>query len=347
MSTTHPLPTMPELDIRVAADAYEAAEAQHLGYEPVECSFGSVSIVGDLELDHHGSMADRPPVCAQTRWVLHHPAPTHYVVAGPPDADASLCIAILSSPALRETVACGERYLRAIRAAEEEDRVTATCPWVMATEAAYGDRERLIDAVIGLVGSADCGRWEDLTREGHAGMVVLAWHARQRSRARGKRAIERAWVLAVRDWGQLLALPGDDYELARAIDAETERIRLAWRARRPSPRTRQLTGESPSRAPARPARLSNRRDGLASSSRPSWALTCGTPTILGCAAMSTWQIGTCHGLAILRSETARISVSIRPGHGGPETETTRDRRPDRRWMGRPAGDHRITTRASR
>jgi len=77
-----------------------AAEAQTLtdaGYTPVECAFGAESVVCELRLDHHGSLSDLPPACVQA--VKHagsRRADARFVVTGAPDADAVLCIAIVS-----------------------------------------------------------------------------------------------------------------------------------------------------------------------------------------------------------------------------------------------------------
>ena len=207
------------ISIRVASTADEARAALADGYEPVECAFGGESVVGPLGLDHHGALADLPPVCEQA-WAMRSGGTTRtrFVATGAPDADASLAMALL---ALAEV----------------------------------GELET--QSLVPVVAASDLGRWADLSAEGRDGAIILAWHARQRARGAypsarlvqigcdyhgshpdlvcrdcyaGDPQRER-WALAVRDWADLLALPGEDPELQRALASEAERVRLARDAR--------------------------------------------------------------------------------------------------------------------
>ena len=49
---------MKKLEIAFAKTAAEAEKFMCQGYCPVECSYGGVSIVDNLDMDHHGVTAD-------------------------------------------------------------------------------------------------------------------------------------------------------------------------------------------------------------------------------------------------------------------------------------------------
>lgn len=49
---------MKKLEIAFAKTAAEAENFMYQGYCPVECSYGGVSVVDDLDMDHHGVTAD-------------------------------------------------------------------------------------------------------------------------------------------------------------------------------------------------------------------------------------------------------------------------------------------------
>lgn len=77
-----------------------AEEAQHfreLGYCPIECSFGDVSVVDALQMDHHGSWAHLEPVSlrAYRDYAGWRAADPRFVVTGAADADAAFAIAAL------------------------------------------------------------------------------------------------------------------------------------------------------------------------------------------------------------------------------------------------------------
>jgi len=85
-----------KIDIVVANKAEEARKYLEEGRCPVECSYGDVSVVDELELDHHGPYSHKPPVCIQALDLagIRKDDP-RFVVAGSPDADATYCIALL------------------------------------------------------------------------------------------------------------------------------------------------------------------------------------------------------------------------------------------------------------
>ena len=232
--------TLSTLDIRIAATADEARAALAEGYEPVECAFGSESVVGPLGLDHHGALSDRPPVCRQALDLHSGARLASFVVTGIPDADATMAMALLAQRSI----------------------------------AGLGG-----DDIVALVAASDVGRWKDLSAEGRAGAIVLAWHARQRiaerrpnylpppdvespswtwhdcdqpsqliTAAGSTRAYTECshmaalrWIAAVQDWPELLALPWPEAtdltsdedpapgrsELIAARESEAERARLA------------------------------------------------------------------------------------------------------------------------
>ena len=49
---------MKKLEIAFAKTAAEAIKFVELGFCPVECSYGGVSVVDDLNMDHHGVTVD-------------------------------------------------------------------------------------------------------------------------------------------------------------------------------------------------------------------------------------------------------------------------------------------------
>lgn len=247
------------LDIRVVSTADEARAALAEGYEPVECAFGSESVVGPLGLDHHGELSDMPPVCRLAHdlltggwWYSAQPG-GRWVVRGVPDADASLAIAILA-------------------------------------DGLPGD-DILIERIVSLVAASDVGDWKDLTQEGRAGAIILAWHARQQ--APSLRALlasdpVAATHAAVNDWAELLALPregrellsgGAAHELTRARDSEAERV-----------------------AKARSAKITWESDSVALIESPVMGAPIWYADHPGLRGYVAWQ-----------RETQRISISLRPG----------------------------------
>lgn len=262
---------MTALSIRVAASADEARAALADGYEPVECAFGGESVVGPLGLDHHGALADRPPVCRQALSAMSWPdraslsGPlTRFVAAGPPDADASLAIAILLAGS------------------------------------AGADEDSVYDCIslVSLVAASDLGQWADLSTEGRAGAMILAWHARQRQR--GQHGIPATtWQFAVQDWAELIALPEDAPELRTALASEAERVRLAREA------SYTLHGpEMDERAGREPLPMDEEMSGL------------GIPLIESpVMGADVWYAdhATLRGYIAWMPEAQRISVSIRPG----------------------------------
>ena len=72
-------------------------EIEHMldeGYEPVECSIGGRSIVGDLQMDHHGELSHLTGVAirAYENYGARKDDP-RFVVTGAADADATFAIA--------------------------------------------------------------------------------------------------------------------------------------------------------------------------------------------------------------------------------------------------------------
>lgn len=79
--------------------ADEARALRDAGFEPVECAFGQLgSILGPLELDHHGTESHREGValraCRDLYGARRHDP--RFVVTGTPDADAVLAIVALA-----------------------------------------------------------------------------------------------------------------------------------------------------------------------------------------------------------------------------------------------------------
>lgn len=76
----------------------EATRLAEAGFEPVECSFGAVSVVGSLIMDHHGEYAELEGVALRA-YRDHFGArqsDPRFVVTGAADADACFAIAALA-----------------------------------------------------------------------------------------------------------------------------------------------------------------------------------------------------------------------------------------------------------
>lgn len=87
------------MELRYAKTLTEAQTARDQGYEPVECSFDSISVTGPLQLDHHGALAHNPPVSLQAFQLAqqqHFQPLERFVVTGQPDADAIYALLVLS-----------------------------------------------------------------------------------------------------------------------------------------------------------------------------------------------------------------------------------------------------------
>lgn len=87
------------LELVYATSLEEAQVYAQSGYEPVECSFGSVSVTGKWKLDHHGELADEEPVslkAARIAMASDFQPQVRWLVAGMPDSDAIYAILVLS-----------------------------------------------------------------------------------------------------------------------------------------------------------------------------------------------------------------------------------------------------------
>ena len=89
---------MRKIEIVVAQSAAQAEALRRQGYCPVECSFGEVSVVDELILDHHGELSALSPVCIRSfeRHSGKRADDPRFVVCGGPDADAVLSIIALT-----------------------------------------------------------------------------------------------------------------------------------------------------------------------------------------------------------------------------------------------------------
>jgi len=86
------------MKIEVASSVQQALALRSAGWCPVECAFGTESVVDELVLDHHGPFSNLEPV--SIRGYRDHQgcrrADPRFVVAGSPDADATFAIASLA-----------------------------------------------------------------------------------------------------------------------------------------------------------------------------------------------------------------------------------------------------------
>lgn len=91
---------MKEIEIVVAENAEQAEQYKEQGYCPIECSFGEVSVVDELQMDHHGELSHLEPVCIRAFRFENfgkRSRDPRFVVAGGPDADALLAILALAA----------------------------------------------------------------------------------------------------------------------------------------------------------------------------------------------------------------------------------------------------------
>lgn len=89
---------VPAVQVRVVDDLGEAVQLRDAGWCPVECSFGEVSVVDELDLDHHGALAGLEPVGLRAWRDLHgrRRRDPRFVTAGGVDADAGFAMAALA-----------------------------------------------------------------------------------------------------------------------------------------------------------------------------------------------------------------------------------------------------------
>lgn len=92
-------PKQPPLIIEHTNQMWQATQLEGRGYEPIECAFGEGSVLGPLQMDHHGSESWREGVALRAcrdHYGARRSDP-RYVVTGTPDADAVLAIVALSA----------------------------------------------------------------------------------------------------------------------------------------------------------------------------------------------------------------------------------------------------------
>jgi hypothetical protein len=89
---------LPRVEIVHVASVAQARELAALGYCPIECSFGTESVVDGFAMDHHGSFSHLESVAV--RACRDHlgvrKSDPRFVVTGAADADATLAIATLA-----------------------------------------------------------------------------------------------------------------------------------------------------------------------------------------------------------------------------------------------------------
>lgn len=85
------------VEIVWAETADRAGELAADGYEPIECAFGEVSVLGQFAMDHHGRESDREGVAirAYRDHFAAHRCDPRFAVTGAADADACFAIAAL------------------------------------------------------------------------------------------------------------------------------------------------------------------------------------------------------------------------------------------------------------
>jgi hypothetical protein len=274
---------LPTIDIRVCLDASEARAAMAAGHCPVECSFGSDSVVDGLVMDHHGEYSLLDPVCSRalTMWAdvrTGYPCPTvhpaKFAVTGVPDADASLAIFFLSS--LHEYTPEG---------------VMDIC-----------------EAVAEYVARADRGIFDRLQECGLGGQLILAWRQRQVANGRPE-ASSYAWISAVRDWAEIITAAAASQllteELSNGCCREAERQWEARAAQWEFPCFSDIHAGSPGdfEVSPTPPGLSTGDYGLVVSSAAGADVWYGEmPSLSGYVAYIAGQ--------------ERIAISLRPGTGG-------------------------------
>ncbi len=93
--------------IRFTHDYDTACRLRDEGFEPIECAFGQYgSVLGPLELDHHGTESHREGVAIRACRDFYgaRAADPRFVVTGTPDADAVLAIVALSGLVERDAL---------------------------------------------------------------------------------------------------------------------------------------------------------------------------------------------------------------------------------------------------
>lgn len=86
------------IEVRHSSSAAEIRALAAHGYEPIECSIGGASLVGELEMDHHGERSHLEGVAIRAYRDLfgRRRADPRFVVTGEPDEDATFAIAALA-----------------------------------------------------------------------------------------------------------------------------------------------------------------------------------------------------------------------------------------------------------
>ncbi len=86
--------------VRFTNDYATACRLRDEGFEPIECAFGQYgSVLGPLEMDHHGTESHREGVALRACRDLYgaRADDPRFVVTGTPDADATLAIVALAA----------------------------------------------------------------------------------------------------------------------------------------------------------------------------------------------------------------------------------------------------------
>lgn len=86
-----------EMVLAITDEVDVAIGARSAGFCPVECAFGSASIIDEFGLDHHGPNSHLPPACLQAAKAAGARSDDpRFVVTGAPDADATLAVLIMA-----------------------------------------------------------------------------------------------------------------------------------------------------------------------------------------------------------------------------------------------------------
>ena len=197
-----------DLQIEIVNTEAEAISFMNKGFTPVECSFGSVSVVDKFIMDHHGQYADLEGVAIRAYRDFFGAARNNpkFVVTGFPDEDATFAICALAGIIPHPSFATK-------LSSPSKDMLIVAQMDLMSVATLINDVDVNPDLALELVDT-------------YRGRIVLSWRQQGHKNCRDK----LAWYGGVDRWRTILTAQSRDF-IDASLDSHVASIEQALKVK--------------------------------------------------------------------------------------------------------------------